>query len=154
MKSLARAGDKAEVLARLKALQSDSLRRWGRMSAHQVVCHLADCFRMATGEKATSPASGPLQRTLVKWVALYLPVRWPEGRIQTRPELDQAAGGGTCPTDFAADVADLERLIDRITGPARGLDGQLHPIFGRLSDTAWLRWGYLHVDHHLRQFGV
>jgi len=27
-------------------------------------------------------------------------------------------------------------------------------MFGRLSDAAWLRWGYLHMDHHLRQFGA
>jgi hypothetical protein len=29
-----------------------------------------------------------------------------------------------------------------------------HPIFGALSARDWLRWGYLHADHHLRQFGV
>ena len=25
---------------------------------------------------------------------------------------------------------------------------------GTLSEAAWLRWAYLHTDHHLRQFGV
>jgi hypothetical protein len=30
----------------------------------------------------------------------------------------------------------------------------VHPIFGAMSERAWLRWGYLHMDHHLRQFGV
>ena len=29
-----------------------------------------------------------------------------------------------------------------------------HPFFGAMSSSAWLRWGYLHMDHHLRQFGV
>ena len=29
-----------------------------------------------------------------------------------------------------------------------------HPIFGRMSQRAWLRWAYLHMDHHLRQFGA
>jgi hypothetical protein len=29
-----------------------------------------------------------------------------------------------------------------------------HPVFGPLNVAAWLRWGHLHVDHHLRQFGV
>jgi hypothetical protein len=28
-----------------------------------------------------------------------------------------------------------------------------HPIFGRITRAEWLRWGYLHADHHLRQFG-
>ena len=29
-----------------------------------------------------------------------------------------------------------------------------HPVFGPMTRGAWLRWGYLHTDHHLRQFGV
>jgi hypothetical protein len=29
-----------------------------------------------------------------------------------------------------------------------------HPILGRLSRGQWMRWGYRHMDHHLRQFGV
>jgi hypothetical protein len=29
-----------------------------------------------------------------------------------------------------------------------------HPVFGAMSDSAWRRWGYLHTDHHLRQFGA
>jgi hypothetical protein len=31
-------------------------------------------------------------------------------------------------------------------------EGQQHPIFGPMSRSAWLRWAYLHMDHHLRQF--
>ena len=27
-----------------------------------------------------------------------------------------------------------------------------HPISGSMLERAWLRWGYLRVDHHLRQF--
>ena len=28
-----------------------------------------------------------------------------------------------------------------------------HPLFGRMTNGEWGRWGYRHVDHHLRQFG-
>ena len=86
MKTLARPRDTAELLQRVRALRPDSVRRWGRMSVHQMVCHLCDGFRMGMGEK-------PVRR-------------------------------------------------------------QIHPLFGRMSEAAWLRWGYLHVDHHLRQFGA
>ena len=27
-------------------------------------------------------------------------------------------------------------------------------IFGAMTTERWKRWGYLHMDHHLRQFGV
>jgi hypothetical protein len=29
-----------------------------------------------------------------------------------------------------------------------------HPFFGQMTEKEWMRWGYLHADHHLRQFGV
>jgi hypothetical protein len=28
-----------------------------------------------------------------------------------------------------------------------------HAFFGPMSYSEWMRWGYLHTDHHLRQFG-
>jgi hypothetical protein len=89
----------------------------------------------------------------MKCVALYVPVRWPTG-IPTTPELDQDVGG-TRPVDFDADVAELVKLLDQIsTDRRRHLAGSLHPIFGQMSESAWLRWAYLHADHHFRQFGV
>jgi DNA-binding transcriptional ArsR family regulator len=152
MKTLARDLDKIEILSRLKALGPDTRARWGRMSAHQMVCHLSDAFRMAIGRKPVSQASSLRHRTLVKWIALYAPLKWPAG-LATRPEVDQELGG-TRPTEFAADVAELEALVEAITAPARRVDWPVHPIFGPLSESAWLRWAYLHMDHHLRQFGV
>ena len=152
MRSLARDGDRAELVARLARVRPDSPRRWGRMSAHQMVCHLADNFRMALGQVAATAPSGPLERTLVKWIALYAPLRWPPG-ITTAPELDQAAGAGTPPTEFAADLALAQALLREMAAPGRRLTLP-HPVFGPMSAAAWRRWGYLHTDHHLRQFGV
>lgn len=152
MKTLARPRDKAEILRRLGTVSPQSARRWGRMSAHQMVCHLSDSLRMGTGRKPVSDASGLLQRTMVKWVALYLPLRWPAG-ILTRPEIDQEQGG-TRPAEFAADLAELTGLVELVTAPTRSFEWPHHPIFGRMSAAAWLRWGYVHTDHHLRQFGV
>ncbi len=152
MKSLARPRDRAEILHRLRTVRPESVRRWGRMSAHQMVCHLSDALRMGTGHKAVSEATSPFHRTILKWIVLYLPLRWPPG-ILTRPEIDQELGG-TRPRDFAGDVARLEALLELVTAQSRSFDWQPHPIFGRMSDAAWLRWGYLHLDHHLRQFGA
>ena len=28
-----------------------------------------------------------------------------------------------------------------------------HGMFGPMTHWDWMRWGYLHTDHHLRQFG-
>jgi hypothetical protein len=154
VKSLARPADKEEILRRLRTLRSDAARRWGRMTVHQMVCHCSDAYRMAMGELPVSEGSYPVPRVLVKWIALYVPLPWPPGRISTRPEIDQACGAGTRPADFAADVAQLAALVERFTGMGASLRGRPHPTFGPMSARAWLRWGYLHTAHHLRQFGV
>jgi uncharacterized protein DUF1569 len=152
MKTLLRERDKTEVLRRLRTVRAGSVARWGRMSAHQMVCHLSDSFRMAIGEKPMSDDSTALRRTIVKWIVLYLPLPWPAG-ILTRPEIDQEVGG-TRPVNFEADVADLEALMAAVTAEKRSFAWRTHPLFGPMSEADWLRWAYLHVDHHLRQFGA
>lgn len=152
MRTLARPRDQAGIVERLRALRPNSANRWGRMSAHQAVCHLADSFRFAVGRRPAHVAPGLAGRTVVKWVALYAPLRWPSG-IATSPEVDSELGG-TRPAGFASDVADLVRLVDLLASRPDLADGRLHPVFGRMSRSAWLRWGWLHADHHLRQFGA
>jgi hypothetical protein len=29
-----------------------------------------------------------------------------------------------------------------------------HPMFGPLTRREWMLWGYRHMDHHFRQFGI
>jgi hypothetical protein len=151
-KTLARSSDKAEILRRLAAVRPDSARRFGRMSAHQMICHLSDSFRAVMGRRPVSDGSSFLRRNVLKWLALYAPIHWPPG-IMTRPEIDQEVGG-TRPVEFAADVAELEALVEAITARPRAFRWQTHPTLGRMSESAWLRWSYLHMDHHLRQFGA
>lgn len=153
MKTLARPRDREELLERVARVRADSPRRWGRMTAPEMVCHLADAFRMALGEKSAASASSLRQRTVIKWTALYLPVRWPTGVLATTPEI-QAGGGGTTPGEFTQDVADLVAAMERFTSAASTSGWPAHPFFGPMSRRAWMRWGYLHMDHHLRQFSA
>ena len=136
--------------ARLGRLTITHRALWGRMSAHEMVCHLSDSFRLALGRKTASDATGVLQRTLMKWFALYVPLQWPKG-IGTRPEMAQGLGG-TRPSEFERDRSELRNLIADFVSHESFNVG--HPIFGRMTSGQWLRWGYLHVDHHFRQFGV
>jgi hypothetical protein len=125
-KSLLNSADKKNIFERLSNVRPDSQRRWGRMTPHQMICHLSDSFRSRLGEKKNSSVSNVFTRTVMKWGALYAPLPWPHG-IKTMPEMDQEIGG-TPPDDF-------ERDRD-------------------MSEAEWMRWGYLHCDHHLRQFGL
>jgi hypothetical protein len=151
MKSLADPDIRQSILDRIARVRPDSKPLWGRMSAHQMICHLADSFRAALGEKHVSPATGVLQRTAMKWFALYAPIPWPRG-LPTMPEMEQGAGG-TPPIEFERDRAGLLQLTHRCCAPVSGAQS-FHPLFGELSDFERQRWGYLHMDHHLRQFGL
>jgi hypothetical protein len=152
MKSLSQRQCKLELIARLEKLTPQSERRWGRMTAPQMVCHLADACRMALGQTVVSDDTSFVKRTLIKWLALYAPLQWRPG-ILTRPEIDQQVAG-TCPGDFGSDVVEVKTLLDAVA--KNGLHGTWpdHPVFGKMSTAQWLRWAYLHTDHHLRQFGV
>ncbi len=152
MKTLLSASDKQEVLARLSKVRGDSSRRWGKMSAHQMICHLSDGYRLYMGVIRAVPPGFPYPSRLLKWGALWIPVRWPRG-FKTLGEVD-AFQSGTRPTEFEGDARELRDLIERFTRRPRDFAWPGHPYLGRMSDRDWMRLGYLHADHHLRQFGV
>lgn len=152
MRTLANPGHAEELLQRLATIRPDSPRRWGRMSAHQMVCHLSDAFRIAIGELGVRSLGFRFRRPM-RWLALYVPLQWPRG-IRTVPEIDQDRGSGTGPVEFAADVTRLEELMRAFASRDLADPWPLHPIFGPMSARDWQRWAYLHVDHHLRQFGA
>jgi hypothetical protein len=151
VRTLAEERDRAQLLARLRAVRPDSARRWGRMSVHQMVCHLADNYRMALGQRPVETTRVPVPRGLVKWAALYAPLPWPRG-IPTAPETDQERLG-TRPLEFAVDLAEAAALLERVAAEA-GLERRAHTVFGAMTAADWLRWAWLHTDHHLRQFGA
>jgi hypothetical protein len=140
-----------DLRRRLAALRPDSTRRWGTLTVDEMLCHVADSFRATLGERRASPLkTSRLQARVMKFVALRTPLPWPKG-LPTRPEVNPHQGG-TRPEAFAADRAALEALVARFASPSARYD--VHPMFGAMSRDEWLIWGYRHLDHHLRQFGV
>jgi hypothetical protein len=153
VKTLGNQNDKNEILGRLQKINASCERRWGKMTPHQMICHLDDSFKSVIGErKVGARKSNPVTRTLVRWLALYAPLKWPHG-VPTMPENDQERDG-TPPENFKRDLDSLVTMIGRLTSEQRDFQWRQHPLFGEMSERDWMRWGYLHIDHHLRQFGV
>ena len=152
MKTLGNSPDLAEIQTRQQQLRADSTCQWGKMNAHQMLCHLSDSFQLVMGEREYEMRDNIFSRTLMKWLALQLPLTWPRG-VPTGPTVDQEIGG-TPPDDFERDRARLLMLLDRFVAMRRDFQFRPHPFFGSMSNPEWMRWGYLHCDHHLRQFGV
>jgi Protein of unknown function (DUF1569) len=152
MKSLSNPNDKEEILRRLQNVQPETSRRWGKMSAHEMVCHLSDGYKMYIGEKKVKPAPGRISGLILRWIAIWSPFPWPKG-FPTAPEVDQRAGG-TPPAQFEADKRTLCELIERVAKRPKDFDWQPHPHFGQMSERSWMRLAYLHANHHLHQFGA
>ncbi len=152
MKTLANSTDKQEILTRVAALTPASQRRWGSMTPNGMLCHMNDSFKSTMGQRNLKTLKPPLPRRFMMFVALWVPLKWPPG-IPTAPECDQKIGG-TPPVDFESDRAEFYALFERFTQQPRLFEWQPHPMFGSMTDKEWMRWGYRHMDHHLRQFGV
>ncbi len=150
MKTLAAGKDAQSILVRLEALSPHDAALWGRMNVHQMVCHVRDAMRVPMGELSVSDAEmRPLNRLVMKWGALYFPRRWPKD-FPTRPEIDQCRLNAPL-RDFESDRQCAIALLPRFC--QANLEGMRHPSFGPITRAQWLRWGWLHTDHHLRQFG-
>jgi Protein of unknown function (DUF1569) len=143
------AADVDEAVLRLGKVRADSVRVWGTMTPHEMLCHLGDSFSAMLGDLPASSVDTWLSRSVVRWIALHTSLPWPKG-VKTRPEVDPKREG-TKPVEFESDRTRTIRLLRRFVSPdARCV---AHPIFGPLTHDEWMVWGYRHVDHHLRQFG-
>jgi hypothetical protein len=150
MKTLRDASVQDEIRSRLESLTVEDSGRWGSMSVHQMICHLRDSYGVGLGEKKVAPVATPIPGSVMKWLALRLPMQWRQG-YKSAPEVAQDVGG-TRPVEFESDRAGLlfalEQFCSKLPNPCLP-----HPFFGGMNSDDWWRWGYLHADHHLRQFG-
>ena len=149
-RSLRESANVDELVRRLATLKAESPRQWGTMTSHQMVCHLSDAFLTVLGERPASSKETLLSRTVVKWIAIHSKLPWPHG-VPTMPEVDQKIGG-TKPVEFERDRQQVLELLHRFVKPDTRYGR--HPGFGAMTRDEWLLWGYGHVDHHLRQFGM
>src|SRR4051812_15970511 len=146
-KSLADASARQELVGRLGRLRPDASRRWGKMTAPQMLAHLADWMLMASGEMRIAPRRRILRFPPVKQLAIYwLP--FPKG-IPTAPELVARA-----PMEWSVEHATVCERVESFGDLYRRGQWPEHPVFAVMSPAAWGVLGYRHTDHHLRQFGV
>ena len=134
----------------MNALSVFDERRWGVMTVSEMVCHLREAFAEVgrNQEPMLHLPGGVRPPWLLKILALRVPRRWPM-LVQTVPRLDRAEM--PAPAEFAHERERLHEAFERFLDELSTRHN--HPYFGRMTAWDWQRWGYLHADHHLRQFG-
>jgi hypothetical protein len=134
-------------------LRPDTARRWGTLTAGELLCHLGDAHESVLGTRTPPgpPASG-VPRPLIKWLVLYTPMPWPKG-VKTRPGVNPKIDG-TRPGDFEHDRSRAITTLKDLAAANPATLAEHHFMFGPMSARDWHRWAYRHVRHHLRQFGL
>lgn len=153
MGNLTNAADYQQTRGRIGQLKQDTNALWGKMTAGEMVCHIADPMRDLLGVRHTKPLVPALFRPLFKMMLLS---KKPFGKnLPTmKPYMQGGKGTGTKPTDFDHDKAILLTLIDQFHATDPKYIFYPHPGAGKLTreENGFLMWK--HMDHHLRQFGV
>jgi hypothetical protein len=137
-----------DICDRVARLTPESKARWGKFNAAQMVAHLNDAMRMATGDLQVPSKKLPIRFFPLKQIILYA-VPFPKG-APTAPELLARCANADLSAEQAAFVAIAQRTAAKSASDA----WPEHPAFGPLSYKAWGKLVFKHTDHHLRQFGV
>ncbi len=147
MKSLFNDQQRKEITDRIASVANESERKWGKMSAAQMLVHCQQPIKVGLGELKLGTnllfmILGPfIKKKLMKEVPFdqNLPTH-KDFIITHEPSL----------------VEERQKLIDLVNQFNDKKDSLAikHPIFGKMSTQQWDSLNWKHLDHHLRQFGI
>lgn len=149
MPSLFSTPARVRIVHRLERLSPQSVRLWGTMDVHPMLCHLIDGMRMAFGEVRHPVRDSRLNSWYGRLFVIDLPLAWPKGRLVAPPEFHQTA----IEHEFLWDRNRVIEYVHRFGNGPHQTWG-ISPILGRLSPRQWAKLTWRHLDHHLRQFDV
>lgn len=151
MKNLFDAMVANQVKTRLAQLEPQSERRWGKMTAAQMLAHCSVSMQWAVGEVV--PEKGPLPVRLMGRLVKPMVFRNEDPLRKNSPTATSLRMEGE--RDFGKERQRLLELIDKFAaGGAAACTKNPHSFFGNMTPEEWAILMYKHLDHHLRQFGV
>jgi transposase InsO family protein len=139
-----------EAKERIALLRPESARLWGKMSAAQMLAHCSATMEMAVG--MTLPPRRFVGRILGPIVKKAILTEGEPFRRNSPSDKSLIIHGDR---DFETERERLYGLLDRFqAGGAERCTRHPHSFFGALTPTEWASFMYIHLDHHLQQFGV
>ena len=138
---------KNELLKRINQLTPKIQPKFGQMTAHQMVCHCTDFYRLILGEMLLK------EKPLLN-VQEVTQLAQSKKKVPSPNQFDQVAGNGTSPKNFESALATLKKYLEKFYRLHEAYDYPPHFYFGRLSRIEWRKIAYYHMNHPLRQFKV
>lgn len=141
-----------QILDRLQRLALDKKPEWGSLTPAGMVRHLTDSLRISMGRGPTAEdTSSWFSRRIVAPLIIRRIVPMPKNvkaPIPMAPSRNTSALSSEIETLHAV-LDDYLKLVQ--TGE---LEPAPHPYFGGIGIDGWAKLHCIHIDHHLRQFGV
>ena len=139
----------AEIVARFNQLSPNSAARWGTMQVTEMLLHctLANQFIIEDNTPYRKPT---LKERLKQFACFHIITKLPHNRkgparLQTKHQIDVQQ----FEAQKTAAIISVLRLAD-YQGPITSI----HAALGWLTKKQWGIISWMHMDHHLRQFGV
>ncbi|PKB15570.1 DUF1569 domain-containing protein [Flavobacterium sp. 5] len=147
MNSIFDKSDNQSIIARINTLKPESTALWGKMSADQMLKHANETIIVAFGENQVK----------VNFVLRLL------GRILKKNAFIKGFGKNS-PTakefifidhyDFDEAKTELIKNFSRFAEGTQSISVMNHPFWGKMTYEDWNKLMWIHINHHLDQFGV
>lgn len=137
-----------EMLARVNKLTASSQRQWGKMSVSQMLKHMNTAFSVPINkikvpkDKLYYVSANPLAR----WLLIRGMTKWPKNLVTADSFIVKDD------PEFEATKKEFLVTIQEFLS-ASDFSGS-HPVFGVMDKELWGEAMYIHLNHHLTQFGV
>jgi len=137
--------------ARLARIQDPAQRQWGTMPPDTLLRHLTFMFELSLGERTAEKVFIPIPRFLT-WVVFFeWFTNWPKGKFKAPPPFFPAPEGDVN-AEREVCIAALHRFVDTLN--VHPEQTGYSPLLGTIPLRKWSRVHGVHLDHHLRQYGV
>ncbi|WP_162128512.1 DUF1569 domain-containing protein [Flavobacterium phycosphaerae] len=149
MSSIYSKADNDIFISRINKLSPESKAQWGKMTVDQMLSHCQAPLDFTFGQ--TPMKTNFIMRIFGKML---------KGKVFGSSEFKK--NSPTAPTFIRTEKYDFEEtkkgLIERITVFSElgkeAIKTTNHPFFGELTYDEWSQMHTMHLDHHLKQFGV
>lgn len=137
-----------EIIDRANNLTLNSQAKWGTMNATEMLHHCNLLNNTFMEGKLPRKKTSPVQ-FISKFLFLKLIPRFPHN---LKIPKENQTKGKIAEQEFEAERAKYIQTIKTFSEQKEFLT--THPAFGNMNPTEWGKLTWMHMDHHLRQFGV
>lgn len=139
-----------QLIKRAKMLQSNLRPLWGTMTVTEMLHHCNKATEAILEGKAGAKRS-TIKQKITKFLFLNLIKKFPKNA--NSPERFNVKKRQLVTGKFDDEFEKFLALIKRFYLHKEDINVS-HPYFGKLNTKEWRLFTWLHLDHHLRQFGV